>query len=218
MHDKIQESYHDSQDIYDDVLTQDKWWSELYIDLFWDGVDDNQIARKILGWIPDNFNGRLLDVPVGTAVFTCHKYARMKKARITCLDYSLDMLRQADRRLSELSQVRTMQGDVGDLPFADGDFDVVLSMNGFHVFPDKARAFSEINRVLKRNGVFIACFYVQGESAVTDLLVSQILAKKGWFTPPFLTVETLREQLMKHYEIKRFCTEGTMAYFCAVKK
>jgi len=218
MHDKIQESYHDSQDIYDDVLTQDKWWSELYIDLFWDGVDDNQIARKILGWIPDNFNGRLLDVPVGTAVFTCHKYARMKKARITCLDYSLDMLRQADRRLSELSQVRTMQGDVGDLPFADGDFDVVLSMNGFHVFPDKARAFSEINRVLKRNGVFIACFYVQGESAVTDLLVSQILAKKGWFTPPFLTVEILREQLMKHYEIKRFCTEGTMAYFCAVKK
>jgi len=46
MGDKIKQSYKQSKNIYDDVLTQGKWWSRLYIKLFWSGVDDNEIARK----------------------------------------------------------------------------------------------------------------------------------------------------------------------------
>jgi hypothetical protein len=83
--DKIKESYKSSKNIYDDVLTQDKWWSKLYIKLFWSGVDDKKIAKKILNYIPNNFNGKLLDVPVGTAVFTINKYQKLKEAKITCL-------------------------------------------------------------------------------------------------------------------------------------
>ena len=30
--------------------------------------------------IPDDFKGKMLDVPVGTAVFTTEKYKRMKQA------------------------------------------------------------------------------------------------------------------------------------------
>ena len=59
--DKIKESYKTSKNIYDDILTQDKWWSKLYIKLFWSGVDDNKIAEEVLKYIPNNFNGELLD-------------------------------------------------------------------------------------------------------------------------------------------------------------
>ena len=38
--------------------------------------------------------------------------------------------------------------------------DTVVSMNGFHAFPDKQKAFHEIWRVLKPGGNFIACFYI----------------------------------------------------------
>ena len=31
----------------------------------WSGTDDNEIVRKVLEYISDDFNGRLLDVPVG---------------------------------------------------------------------------------------------------------------------------------------------------------
>ena len=31
-------------------------------------------------------------------------------------------------------------------------FDIVLSMNGFHAFPDKKKAFRETHRVLKPGG------------------------------------------------------------------
>lgn len=54
------------------------------------------------------------------------------------------------------------QGDVGALPFADESFDIVLSLNGFHAFPDKEAAYRETFRVLKKGGTFCGCFYVQG--------------------------------------------------------
>ena len=80
MSDKIQESYRQSRNIYDDVLTRSTWWSRLYMDIFWGGVDDNEIARKVLSYLPDDFSGKLLDVPVGTGVFTAAKYAVMDGA------------------------------------------------------------------------------------------------------------------------------------------
>lgn len=71
----------------------------------------------------------------------------------------------------------------------DSSFDIVLSMNGFHAFPDKEKAFRETWRVLKPGGKFIACFYIKGKSGITDSLVKNVLSKKGWFTPPFQTEE-----------------------------
>jgi ubiquinone/menaquinone biosynthesis C-methylase UbiE len=141
MSDKIKDSYRQTRNIYDDVLTRSKWWSRLYMDVFWGGIDDNEIAAKTLSYIPDDFSGKLLDVPVGTGVFTAGKYARMKQAEITCLDYSEDMLVQARVRFEKegIRNVQAVQGDVGALPFADGSFDTVLSMNGIHVFPNKER-------------------------------------------------------------------------------
>ena len=78
--------------------------------------------------------------------------------------------------------------------------DTVVSMNGFHAFPDKQKAFHEIWRVLKPGGDFIACFYIRGKSKRTDWLVKNILAKKGWFSPPFQTEKELRDILQKLYK------------------
>ena len=40
----------------------------MYNKLFWGGTDDNEIARKILSYISDDFSGDLLDVPIETPV------------------------------------------------------------------------------------------------------------------------------------------------------
>ena len=70
------------------------------------------------------------------------------------MDYSKDMIEQAEARLREYGHIRFVQGDVGNLPMEDESFEMVLSMNGFHAFPDKKKAFSETHRVLKPNGKF----------------------------------------------------------------
>ena len=199
MADKIQNAYETSKNIYDDVLTQGNFFSRLYIKLFWSGTDDNDIARKVLSYIPDDFSGNLLD------------------AQITCLDYSVDMLEQARKRLDGQAHIRCVQGDVGNLQLDNESFDIVVSMNGFHAFPDKQKAFHETWRVLKSGGKFIACFYIKEKSKRTDWLVKNILAKKGWFSPPFQTEKELKDILRKLYKEIDVHVDGSMVYFCCVK-
>ncbi len=215
--DRIQSAYHASKNIYDNVLTQGSFLSRMYIGFFWSGTDDNEIAQRILSYIPRDFTGEILDVPVGTAVFTERRWRSMTKAKITCLDYSTDMLDKAKGRLGDCSHISFVQGDVGQLPFADGAYDIVISMNGFHAFPDKKKAFLETKRVLKKGGTFIGCFYIKGKSKRTDRLVRNILVRKGWFTPPFLTEENLRKVLNRLYREVECHVDGSIAYFKCIK-
>ena len=85
-------------------------------------------------------------------------YETMPEADITCLDYSPDMMERAKRQAEkrQIRNVRFMQGDVGKLPFEDESFDLVMSLNGFHAFPDKEAAYSEIFRVQKPGGPLLA--------------------------------------------------------------
>ena len=67
------------------------------------------ISRKVLAYVPDDFSGNLLDVPVGTAVFTENKWSSLKNAHITCIDYSMDMLEQARKRLGSHAHIKCIQ-------------------------------------------------------------------------------------------------------------
>lgn len=185
---------------YDDVITGRKWWSHLYMKYLWK-VDDNFIAREVLEMIPEDFRGRILDVPVGTAVFTYKKYNRIKDAKILGVDYSREMLAIAGERKSAegLDNLELEWGDVGNLPYPAGSFDIVLSMNGFQAFPDKARAFAETFRVLKPGGMFCGCFYVKGERPVADFFVKILLDRKGFFRPPHYDLSEATGMLIDIY-------------------
>jgi len=218
MGDKIKSAYRKSKNIYDDVLTQSKWWSRLYIRFFW-GVDDIEITKKLFDLLPDDFGGALLDVPCGTINLTAGKYAKLKNARITCLDYSEDMLEGAKTQIEKhgLSCISLMQGDVGNMPLESAVFDAVLSMNGFHVFPDKEKAYAEIARILKPGGIFLGCFYIRGERKRSDFVVNAILSKKGWFTPPFQTKNEVLATLQKYYSNVELFNDKSMTWFKCTK-
>ena len=120
MADKIKKAYQSTTSIYDAIMTQSSFIGRLYMKLFWGGVDDNEIAEKLLAYIPKDFVGTILDVPVGTAVFTYQKWRTLSSAQIFCIDYSEEMLLQAEQRLHGCAHITCMQGDVGNLPFAAG--------------------------------------------------------------------------------------------------
>ncbi len=215
----IKSAYKASKNVYDTVLTRETWWSKLYNMLFWGGADDTEISKQVLAMIPDHFDGKLLDVPVGTAVFTLEKYKKLKHAEITCLDYSEDMLSLAKKRFESacLPNIKCVQGDVGNLEFKDESFDLLLSMNGFHAFPEKNKAFLETARVLKPGGTFCGCFYIQGQNQMSDLIVNTVLSKKGWFTPPFQSYSELKAILQGLYSNVELFHEQAIAYFKCIK-
>lgn len=205
--------------IYDGIMTQSSLLGKIYMKLLWSGTNDNEIAEIILNHIPNDFQGSILEVPVGTAVFTHEKWKGLPECDITCLDYSEDMLDAAKDRLSNHKHINCVQGDVCNLQFPNECFDTVVSMNGFHAFPDQYKAYDEIHRVLKADGMFVACFYIKGQKKHTDIWVNKFLAKKGWFTAPFQTLEDVKEKLNATYENVEVDTHGSMVYFrCQYKK
>ena len=140
-------------------------------------------------------------MPVGTGILTMPMYKNLPKADITCLDYSEGMMNRAKNRAEEMNinNISFVQGDVRKLPFEDESFDIVLSMNGLHVFPDKDAAFSELFRVLKKGGIFCGCTYIEGECKRTDWFINKIYVPKGYFNPPFDTKESLEKRLRGMY-------------------
>ena len=133
---KIEEIYDRLDAMNIQVVSSDL---DLEVDSDLDGLDlmDGLGDEVDLSGIPEDFSGSLLEVPVGTGILTMPLYKTLPNARVTCLDYSPDMMAQAREKASHLSlsNVTFGQGDVGALPFADESFDIVLSLNGFHAFP-----------------------------------------------------------------------------------
>ncbi len=204
---------------YDGMMTYSTLPGKAVCRIVWnmDGEKNLRYLERALSGVPEDFSGRLLEVPVGTGVLTMPVYRELPDADITCLDYSPDMMGKAKERAEAvgIGNVRFVQGDVGALPFPDGSFDIVLSLNGFHAFPDKEAAYRETYRVLKPGGTFCGCFYIRGGCARTDWFIRHLYQPKGFFTPPYETEESLRARLKGMYaeaEVTR--VEGIGCFRC----
>ena len=204
---------------YDGMMTYSTLSGRAICRLVWnmDREKNLDYLERALSGVPDDFSGRLLEVPVGTGVLTMPIWQSLPQAEITCLDYSPDMMASAQEKAKRLgiSNVAFTQGDVGALPFADESFDIVLSLNGFHAFPDKEAAYRETYRVLKKGGTFCGCFYIQGECGRTDWFIKHLYQPKGFFTAPYETQNSLRERLSRIYQSAEVsAVEGIGCFRC----
>ena len=204
---------------YDGMMTYSTLPGKAICRIVWNMDREKNIdyLERALSGVPEDFSGRLLEVPVGTGVLTMPVYRELPGADIICLDYSEAMMAsaQAKAQAAGLQNVRFMQGDVGALPFGDEQFDIVLSLNGFHAFPDKEAAYRETFRVLKPGGVFCGCFYIQGGCSRTDWFIRHLYQPKGFFTPPYETEDSLRARLARMYsQIEVTRVEGIGCFRC----
>ena len=204
---------------YDGMMTYSTLAGKAICRIVWnmDGDKNLRYLEKALSGIPGDFSGKLLEVPVGTGVLTMPVYKELPEADITCLDYSAAMMETAQKRAEHagINHITFVQGDVGALPFEDESFDIVLSLNGFHAFPDKEAAWRETYRVLKKGGTFCGCFYIQGECKRTDRFIKKLYVPKGFFTQPFETEDSLWERLTGMYEeVSVSSVEGMGCFRC----
>ena len=202
---------------YDGMITCSTLSGKAVCRLMWamNKEECDAYLEKALSGVPDDFSGKLLEVPVGTGILTMPVYQTLTEADITCLDYSPDMMGQAQEKADRLhlKNVTFQQGDVGALPYEDDTFDIVLSLNGFHAFPDKESTYREIFRVLRPGGTFCGCFYVKGEQKRTDWFVRHVYEKAGFFTPPYETVDSLKVQLEEMYDAVEIGNVKGIAWF-----
>ncbi len=151
-------------------------------------------------------------------MFTSSVYAGFPNATIIGIDSSMGMLQKAKERFERegVGNVFLVRADANNLPVADGAADIVLWMNGLHVFADKPRAIGQMRRVLGSEGMLVACGYAKGARRLTDWCVKHFAVRKGFFNPPFFPVDDIGAQL-EGFEIRRQGNVKSIIYFEAVK-
>jgi len=104
---------------------------------------------------PINQGEAVLDIGCGSGVDAI--FAAMMtgtSGKVTGIDVSPQMLKRATQNLAltDLQNITFEETAADNLPFADQNFDVVISNGAFNLVPDKSKAFSEAFRVLRPGG------------------------------------------------------------------
>jgi len=115
-----------------------------------------EALRDAAGATPSS---RLLELGVGTGRVALPIVEAGAGYHYTGVDLSarmLDVLRAKLRDIPAAAErVTLVEGDIMNLPFADGSFDAVLTTHVYHLVADRARVAAESARVLARPGVLL---------------------------------------------------------------
>ena len=147
-------------------------------------------AADELGTLPRG--ARVLDVPCGGGVALRGVRPGQGLDYVAC-DISALMLERTRRFADERGvgdQVTYQQGDVGALPFGDGEFDLVATFTGLHCFPDPHQAVREMGRVLKLGGVLTGSALLRGRGLRADLM--RVAGTAGGVLGPMCTADDIR--------------------------
>jgi ubiquinone/menaquinone biosynthesis C-methylase UbiE len=93
---------------------------------------------------------KILDLGCGTGIYT--KILKRRGAKVQGIDISPKMIEIAKQYVKGID---FKVGSAAKLPYKSGTFDIVLASLVVHYFGNLDKAFGEIRRVLKKNGVFI---------------------------------------------------------------
>jgi ubiquinone/menaquinone biosynthesis C-methylase UbiE len=148
------------------------------------GIDASVLydSMKPLAEIGDG--STVLDVPCGGGV-AFRALPAGREVRYVAIDIDEKMLARARARASRngLGQVEVVAGDMLELPFDDGEADLVLSYSGLHMVSDPERAVRELARCLKPGGRLIGTAFLAGGTRRARALFG-IGARQGHPLPP----------------------------------
>lgn len=118
------------------------------------GVDLQQLKDELAALIPETNRPRSRVLDLGCGAGHASFAAAAVAGEVTAYDLSADMLAvvEAAARERGLSNIRTRQGAVEQLPFDDASFCAVVSRMSAHHWRDVPAALAEIRRVLKPSG------------------------------------------------------------------
>lgn len=159
----------------------------------WMAGDFGQIANyavhagvDFIGRTPIKPGDRVLDVACGTGNVSLP--AARAGAEVTGIDIAPNLLEQARKRAAaEDLKVRFDDGDAEDLPYRDGEFDIVVTMFGAMFAPRPEKAASELIRVCRPVGLIaMGNWTPQGFVGQTFQVTAKIAPPPPGIAPPVL--------------------------------
>ncbi|HSV38038.1 MAG TPA: methyltransferase domain-containing protein, partial [Nocardioidaceae bacterium] len=158
----------------------------------------------------------VLDVPCGggVALRGIRPGQQLRYVASDIAEAMLERTAEVARRLDV--DVELQQADIANLPFTDGEFDLVVSFTGLHCFPDPHAAVVEIARVTRSGGKVSGSFVVSNPARVYTPVLA--VGRTAGLLGPSCTVDDVRTWLGETgFGAIEVTTSGPMAYFHASK-
>ena len=122
---------------------------------------------KLSQWGFSNISAKsdaeVLDVGCGGGANIAVWLDRCRNGHVTGMDYSEVSVAES-QKLNALAikqgKCNVVQGDVSAIPFSDATFDYVSAFETVYFWPGLVKCFSEVNRVLKSEGIFLICMKI----------------------------------------------------------
>ena len=138
---------------------------------------DIKIYRFMYERVPQVIRGKeVLEIATGPGLLA-KQVAPAAKSMIAT-DYSDGMITEAKKGSCPDNLVFEV-ADGTALPYRDNSFDAVIISNALHVMPEPEKALSEIDRVLRPDGVLIAPNFVNHKGGLGSRVWSRILTIAG---------------------------------------
>jgi len=167
-----------------------------------------RFAREAMRLADPPAGARIADVACGPG--TLALLAAQAGFAVDAVDFSTEMVGRLERRARALG-IQGVTARVGDgqaLPLADGAYGAAFSLFGLMFFPDRARGFAELRRILRPGARAIVSSWppVDRLPAMAAMFgaVTEALATPGGTPPaavpgPLSTVEACREEMGKSF-------------------
>lgn len=172
-------------------------------------------ATEEIGAQPDGAS--ILDIPCGGGV-ALRGLRQSQRVRYVAADISPAMLERtrANAGRRGLDQVESVEADVEALPFAGGEFDLVVSFTGLHCFPRPEPAVREIARVLKPGGALTGSLFLN-DVGLRHQPVLQAGRRSGLLGPSGSRAEVRRWLADAGLTEIELNVSGAIGYFRAVR-
>lgn len=122
----------------------------------------NEEHSDLTQWALDLFaynkDDRILDIGCGGGATLRCLYDRVPDGHLTGIDYSdvaVNLSKETNADIIASGKMEIISGSVAELPFADGSFDKIITVESFYFWPDPVESLKEVRRVLSPKGVFL---------------------------------------------------------------
>lgn len=117
-------------------------------------TQDEQHLKRILEFLPVKADMKILDLGTGSGYLSfpiAKKYPNISMIGLDIVEKALEANRFKAKE-ENIRNISFVTYDGIDFPFADNEFDMVISRYALHHFPDIQKSISEVSRVIKPEG------------------------------------------------------------------
>jgi ubiquinone/menaquinone biosynthesis C-methylase UbiE len=140
--------YEELAESYDSLMN---WYFKVF------HTNETEVRNSMVKGLHLHPESTVLEIGCGTGSDSIFIYEQIaEKGNLSLLEISQEMLliarNKIQKQFGDHENVLYALANVNKLPFEDDSFDAAFHFGGLNVFPDKAKAMQEMNRVVKEGG------------------------------------------------------------------